>query len=273
MSRFIAAMDHSGGSSPGVLERYGYTNAHELPHEVVMDDIHLMRLRMVDNPDFNSDNISHAILYKDTVERGMVSVLNEKGIDAILKIDSGINSRGMLKDFPVEEMCQFALDNGCVGTKMRSVIDPKPGWDSTQNVYGIVEQQFEIAKQVYDTGLIPIVEPEINIHHEDKTKLEHWLHGALRESLDKYDGKCILKLTLPEIPEHYQEFTEHKKVVEVVGLSGGYSTEEACARLMDQTNMSASFSRALSEGLLVTHTDEEFNTKLSENIKLILKAL
>lgn len=267
MKRFIAAMDHSGGSSPGVLERYGYTDAHELPHEVVMDDIHLMRLRMVNHPDFNSENISHAILYKDTVDRGMVPVLENKGIKAILKIDSGCEDNGYLKYFRWDEMVQYALDNNCVGTKMRSIVKTHGALNM------IVDQQFALARSISEAGLLPIVEPEIPIDHEDKAELENLLKEKLSEHLKKFEGRCILKLTLPDQPNLYKDLTMYNNLEKLVGLSGGYCTVEACRRLSQNDQMTASFSRALSEGLNINQTDAEFNAKMKQNIKMIKEAI
>jgi fructose-bisphosphate aldolase class I len=266
MNRFIAAMDHSGGSSPGVLETYGYTNAHELPHEVVMDDIHLMRLRMVNHPDFHGENISHAILYKDTVDRGMVDVLSSKGVRAILKIDSGCRPDGTLKDYDVKAMIDYAKLNGCVGTKMRSIVKTQTVLDD------ILFQQFSMAQEISNAGLMPIVEPEVPIDHLDKKNVEFQLNKNLKKYLKEFNGSVILKLTLPEEPNLYKDLNMYSTVNKIVGLSGGYTTQEACRRLSENSDMTASFSRGLSEGLLITQTDEEFNERLAQNIKMIVQA-
>lgn len=266
MSKFIAAMDHSGGSSPGVLELYGYPNAHELPQEVVMDDIHSMRLRMVEHIDFHSENISHAILYKDTVDRGMVSVLKQKGVSAILKVDSGCEEDGTLKDFNVSEMIEYANWNGCVGTKMRSIVKTHDVLDD------ILHQQFSIAQDISNGGLLPIVEPEIPIDHPTKQGLEIALRKKLPDYLQNFNGGVILKLTLPEQPNMYKDLGMYNTLNKIVGLSGGYTTKEACRRLSQNIDMTASFSRGLSEGLLVTQSDEEFNDKLGQNIRDIIHA-
>ena len=259
MSKFIAAMDHSGGSSPGVLEKYGYKKADKLPHEVVMDDIHLMRLRMVNSKSFTSDNIWAAILYKDTVERGMVPVLKEKGIEAYLKIDSGCEDNGYLKYFRWEEMTDFAKEHGCTGTKMRSILKDEKDMDM------ILDQQFALAEPIYGEGLMPIVEPEVPIEHPNKANVENMLRDQLAERLDAFSGKCILKLTLPEREDFYSNIMLHDKVHKVVGLSGGYSTVEACRRLALQKGMTASFSRGLSEGLNINQTDQEFEDHITKN--------
>ena len=268
-NRFIAAMDHSGGSSPGVLERYGYENAHELPHNVVMDDIHLMRLRMVNSPDFNDSNIWGAILYKDTVERGMVNILDEMGIDTFLKIDSGCHENGMLKQFPVKQMLEWAT-NGIgpkiYGTKMRSIVK------DIDMVDDVLKQQFTLAQTISEYGLVPIIEPEVPIDHPDKEQIEQELYTGLEQYLTGKDFNVILKLTPPEVPNLYHNLTVKHNVERVVFLSGGYATQEACRRLSANADISASFSRALSEGLNINQTDEEFNAKIKQNIKMITEA-
>ena len=259
---FIAAMDHSGGSTGGVLERYGQ----EYTEEDKMIKVHEMRLRMVNSPNFNSNNIWAAILYQDTVERGMVPILKEKGIESYLKIDSGCEDTGYLKYFGCDEMIKYAIANGCTGTKMRSIV-------KTHDILNpILTQQFALAKSISDAGLMPIVEPEVPIDFGDKGGLEAELKNALSEHLAVYDGKCILKLTLPDNPNLYNEIAQLDNVHKVVGLSGGYSTDEACNRLSQNNNMTASFSRALSEGLYVHQTDQEFEDAINKNIKMIVEA-
>ena len=262
MGKFIAAMDHSGGSTGGVLERYGqaYTE------EDKMEKVHEMRLRMVNSPDFNSDNIWAAILYKDTVDRGMCPILKEKGIQSFMKVDSGTNDNGTLKDFNLDVMLNFAVRHGVTGTKMRSIVK-SPALGST-----VLHEQFKLAEKIYGWELMPIIEPEIPIDHPNKAGLEIGLFQMLERTLDVYKGKCILKLTLPEQPGLYAPLTSHYNVHKVVGLSGGYSTQEACRRLAQNEGMSASFSRALSENLLASQTDEEFNNTLGNNIKAITEA-
>jgi len=263
--RFIAAMDHSGGSTGGVLERYGqaYTEADK------MEKVHAMRLRMVNSPDFNDSNIWGAILYQDTVTRGMVNVLDEKGIDTFLKIDSGCDEDGTLKQFPVKQMLEFAT-NGIgpriYGTKMRSIVH------GVGMIHPVLKQQFTLARTIWEHGLVPIIEPEVPIDHPIKAEVEDALMYHLQEFLDEYLGKCILKLTPPEVPNLYHNLTVFPNVERVVFLSGGYSTAEACNRLGLNDNVSASFSRALSEGLRYDLTDEEFNAKISNNIKQITEA-
>ena len=263
--RFIAAMDHSGGSTGGVLERYGqaYTE------EDKMEKVHAMRLRMVNSPDFNDKNIWGAILYQDTVTRGMVNVLDEKGIDTFLKIDSGCDADGTLKQFPVKQMLEFAT-NGIgpriYGTKMRSIVH------GTGMIHPVLKQQFTLARTICDYGLVPIIEPEVPIDHPIKGEVEDALMYHLQEFLDEFPGKCILKLTPPEVPNLYHNLTVFPNVEKVVFLSGGYATQEACRRLSMNSDITASFSRALSEGLNYNLTDAEFNAKISQNIKMIKEA-
>ena len=263
--RFIAAMDHSGGSTGGVLERYGQ----EYTEENKMEKVHAMRLRMVNSPDFNDSNIWAAILYQDTVTRGMVNILDEKGIESFLKIDSGCEENGMLKQFPVKQMLEFATQHigaQIYGTKMRSIVK------SVDMVDEILKQQFTIAKTVSEYGLVPIIEPEVPIDHLEKELIEQKLNERLAWYLNGKDFKCILKLTPPEQPNLYHNLTVKRNVERVVFLSGGYSTNEACNKLGLNDNITASFSRALSEGLKFGLTDEAFNATISGNIKQITEA-
>ena len=269
--RFIAAMDHSGGSTGGVLERYG----REYTEDNKMDRVHEMRMRMVNSPDFNDENIRGAILYQDTVTRGMVNILDEMGIDSFLKIDSGCEESGMLKQFPVKQMLEWATqrtpENGSIGaqiygTKMRSIVK------SVDMVRPILTQQFQLAQTICSYGLVPIIEPEVPIDHPEKELIEQELYELLEKFLNGKRFKVILKLTPPETPNLYHNLTVKHNVEKVVFLSGGYSTNEACNRLGLNENVSASFSRALSEGLTYSLTDDEFNATISSNIKKITEA-
>ena len=263
--RFIAAMDHSGGSTGGVLERYGQ----EYTEENKMEKVHAMRLRMVNSPDFNDSNIWAAILYKDTIYRGMVNILDEKGIDTFLKIDSGCDDDGTLKQFPVKQILEWATSNWgpkIYGTKMRSIVH------GTGMVHPVLKQQFTLARTICEYGLVPIIEPEVPIDHPIKGEVEDALMYHLQEFLDEFPGKCILKLTPPETPNLYHNLTVFPNVERVVFLSGGYTTNEACNRLGLNDNVTASFSRALSEGLRYDLTDEEFNATISNNIRMITEA-
>ena len=265
MTRFIAALDQSGGSTPGALDRYGV----EYNQDNMFDKIHDMRMRMVKSPAFNDKNISAAILFKDTITRGMVNILDEKGIDTFLKIDSGCDADGTMKHFPVKQMLEWAT-NGIgpriYGTKMRSIVH------GVGMIHPVLKQQFTLARTIWDYGLVPIIEPEVPIDHPIKAEVEDALMYHLQEFLDEYLGKCILKLTPPEVPNLYHNLTIFSNVEQVVFLSGGYSTAEACNRLGLNDNVTASFSRALSEGLRYDLTDDEFNAKIAENITKIKEA-
>lgn len=271
MSRFIAAMDHSGGSTGGVLDRYGqtYTEADK------MDKVHAMRMRMVNSPDFNDKNIWGAILYKDTVTRGLVNILDDMGIESFLKIDSGCEENGMLKQFPVKQILEWATqrtpENGSIGaqiygTKMRSIVK------SLDMVHPVLKQQFQLAQTISEYGLVPIIEPEVPIDHPEKELIEQELYTQLEEHLYGKDFKVILKLTPPDAPNLYHNLTVKHNVERVVFLSGGYSTEEACNRLRLNENVTASFSRALSQDLYYNLTEDEFNATISNNIKMITEA-
>ena len=260
--RFIAAMDHSGGSTGGVLERYDV----EYTEDNKMDLVHDMRMRMINSPNFIHKNIWAAILYKDSVDRGAVKELNAKGIEACLKIDSGCEDDGTLKVFNLNDMIMYALTHNCYGTKMRSIVKTE------QILKTILDQQFEYAEKIYAEGLLPIVEPEVPIDHPKKAELEVILEDELYRSLQNFKGRCILKLTLPETPNLYASLICHPSVDKVVGLSGGYTTDEACTRLKKNKNMGASFSRGLSESLFFNQTEEEFNKAISKNIKMIYEA-
>jgi fructose-bisphosphate aldolase class I len=263
--RFIAAIDSSGGSTGGILERYG----REYTEDNKMERIHEMRLRMVNAPDFNDKNIWAAILYQDTVTRGMVNVLDEKGIDTFLKIDSGCDEDGTLKQFPVKQMLEWAT-NGIgpkiYGTKMRSIVH------GTGMVHPVLKQQFTLARTICEYGLVPIIEPEVPIDHPIKGEVEDALMYHLQEFLDEFPGKCILKLTPPETPNIYHNLLSHPRVEKIVFLSGGYPTIEACRRLSMNDGVSASFSRGLTEGLSHDQADDAFNARLSQNIEMISEA-
>mgnify|MGYP006245061171 CR=1 FL=1 len=262
MTKFIAAMDHSGGSTGGVLERYG----REFTEDNKMQRVHEMRLRMVNSPAFNSTNIASAILYKDTVDRGMVSVLRKKGISPFLKVDSGCEDDGTLKPFSVSYMCKFARDHNIIGTKMRSIVK------TADVLEEVVRQQFTLAQAIAYEGLIPIVEPEIPIDHPDKIYLEEMLKKEIAKHLSLFDKSLILKLTIPEVKNHYTSLLMYNGVAKIVGLSGGYTTAEACSRLSKQDGMSASFSRALSEGLFHEQSKNAFDSRIAGNIMMIKEA-
>ena len=258
---FIAAMDNSGGSAGGVLDLY----EQEWSEEDKMEKINAFRMRMLKCMNNDTRQIDTAIMYKDSVERGMVDELKARGIEPFLKIDQGVESNGTLKMFPVHEICKWAVDQGCTGTKMRSIVHDEIMIDA------IVAQQFALAEIIKSYNLMPIVEPEVPIHANNKQEIENKLIQSLVRYLDSINHAVILKLTIPSVPGLYDSLNNHKAVERIVALSGGYSTQEACG-LLKKNQMSASFSRGLSEGLKYNMTDEEFNNKITSNINLILDA-
>ena len=271
MSRFIAALDQSGGSTPSTLDRYGV----EYDEHTMMDKIHAMRMRMINSPAFNDSNISGVILFKDTVQRGIVNLLDEMGIDTFLKIDSGVTGDGTMKQFPVKQMLEFATQtdsNGAsigakiYGTKMRSVVK------RVHLIELVLKQQFTIAQTVSEYGLVPIIEPEVEINNPNKEEIEQELYNQLEIFLHGKDFPVILKLTPPEVPNLYHNLTVKHNVEQVVFLSGGYSTPEACNKLSLNDGVVASFSRALAEDLHYDLTDTEFNDTISNNINMIKAA-
>lgn len=263
---FIAALDQSGGSTPGTLERYGYSGVTDLISEQQMDLIHEMRLRIINSPAFSSDSIDTAIIFEDSARRGIVDVLAQKGIQSYLKIDKGLYIDGTMNAFDVQAACNAAQEYGCTGTKMRSVVN------SVEFIEPVLKQQFRIAETIAKNNLVPIVEPEVPIMHPEKFTVEVKLFQSLINHLQTFPGSVILKLTIPEQIGLYSGLTALDSCERVVALSGGYSTDEACNRLSQQKNVSASFSRALTEGLDVDQTEDEFNAQLQSNINKINKA-
>lgn len=277
---FIAAMDQSGGSSKKTLVNYGFDESAITSDEVMFDLIHEMRSRIISNDAFNSDSIIGAILFYDTMKRDIdgvntVTYLKNKGIYSFLKIDVGLEDEcdgvRMLKDIPnLDEVLDEAISYGVVGTKMRSVINE-------YNEYGIkklVEQQFNLAKQIITKGLIPIIEPEVSIDAKNKKIIESFLRQEMLRHLHKLkkEDYVIIKLTLPDVANYYNPLLSTKNVLRIVALSGGYKRDEACAKLRENKKMIASFSRALLEGLNKNQSDEEFSDVLSKSIKQIYKA-
>ena len=259
---FIAAMDNSGGSAGGVLDTYGQP----WTEEDKMEKIHAFRMRMINSDCFDSKNIDSAILYKDSIERGAVPALKAKGIRAILKIDNGTEESGLLKEFDDTAMIEYAVEHGCYGTKMRSIIH------NVGLIDKVLDQQFKLAEKIHSYGLMPIVEPEVDINNPNKSIIEDILKDSLLKRLNSMKGKCILKLTLPDVPNTYMSLLNVQSLERLVGLSGGYSTEQACLRLSLNRNMQASFSSALSEGLFYNDEDDYFETAISKNINIIVDA-
>ncbi len=278
---FIAALDQSGGSTPKALAAYGidadaYSNDDEM-----FDLIHAMRSRIVNAPSFTGDKIIGAILFEMTMDReigGKPSaqyLWEDRHVVPFLKIDKGLEaeSDGVQLMKPMDQLDTLlprAAAAGIFGTKMRSVINAA----SASGIAANVAQQFEVGKQVLDHGLVPILEPEINIKMTDKAKAEEILRDEILVHLNKLgsDQHIMLKLTLPEQPNIYQPLVDHPNVMRVVALSGGYSRDEANARLSKNKGVVASFSRALTEGLSAQQSDDAFNETLGQTIDEIFTA-
>ncbi len=278
---FIAALDQSGGSTPKALAAYGvgkdaYGNDTEM-----FDRIHEMRTRIITSPAFDGDRIVGAILFENTMDRdiegrGTAEFLwGEKGVVPFLKIDKGLaaeaNGVQLMKSMPgLDALLARGREKGVFGTKERSVIKRA---DRT-GIQAIVDQQFEVGRQVLAAGLVPILEPEVDIHAPDKGEAEAILRDALLAGLEKLPGDevVMLKLTLPDEDDFYRPLVEHPRVLKVVALSGGYSRDDANEKLARNPGVIASFSRALTEGLRADQSDEEFNAALDEAIGSIYAA-
>ena len=276
---FIAALDQSGGSSKRTLANYGISEDLITSDDVMFDFIHEMRSRIIKSDVFD-ERILGVILFKNTMERNIddvntVKYLSDKGILSFLKIDVGLEDIDggvqLLKDIPnIEESLENAKKYGIIGTKMRSVI-------KEYNEYGIkkiVEQQFNLAKIIMAHGLIPIIEPEVDINAANKKQIETFMRNEILKHLDKTkkEDYLMFKFTLPEVPNYYNDLLRHKNVLRIVALSGGYERNLACQKLKQNKKMIASFSRALLEGLNVNMSDENFNNTLDNTIKEIYDA-
>jgi fructose-bisphosphate aldolase class I len=278
---FVAALDQSGGSTPKALKLYGINEGDYANDAEMFDLIHQMRARIMTSPVFNGDRILGSILFEMTMDRdvdgrGTADYLwNEKQVVPFLKVDKGLedeaNGAQTMRPIPgLDELLGRALDKGVFGTKMRSVIKDGNG----AGVRAVVNQQFEIARQIMASGLVPIIEPEIDIHSPNKSEAERLLRDAMREQLDDLapDQQVMLKLTPPETDDFYASMVVHPNVLRVVALSGGYSRDEANERLARQHGVVASFSRALTQGLTVQQSDEEFKETLNTSIESIYQA-
>ncbi|WP_020040306.1 fructose bisphosphate aldolase [Salipiger mucosus] len=279
---FIAALDQSGGSTPKALRQYGVEEDEYNGEEEMFGEIHKMRTRIITAPDFTSDKVLGAILFERTM-RGEIEGIptaqylwEKRGVVPFLKIDKGLEEQAsgvqMMKPMPGLEalLDEAAQDFGIFGTKERSVIHEA----DAEGIKQIVAQQFEVGRKVIAAGMVPILEPEVSIHSESKDEAEKMLEEALRVQLDTLaEGEDIMiKLTIPSTPGLYDGLADHPRVVRVVALSGGYSTDEACERLSKNHKMIASFSRALAEGLSKKQSDEEFNALLGSSIDKIYQA-
>lgn len=279
---FIAALDQSGGSTPKALKIYGITEDQYSNEEQMFDLIHQMRTRIIKSPAFSHNKIIGAILFEQTMDRQIDSkytadyLWDEKHVVPFLKVDKGLeplDSDGVQLMKPIDglaELLSRARERHIFGTKMRSVVKKA----SPKGIARVVQQQFEVAKQIIAAGLVPIIEPEVDINIPDKSPAEAILRDEIRKHLDALPSiaNVMLKLSLPTINNLYKEFTQHPRVVRVVALSGGYPREKANAILAENKGVIASFSRALTEGLSATQTDEQFNNALAHTVEGIYEA-
>ena len=279
---FIAALDQSGGSTPKALKLYGITEDQYSNEEQMFDLIHQMRTRIIKSPAFSHNKIIGAILFEQTMDRQIDGkytadyLWDEKHVVPFLKVDKGLeplDSDGVQLMKPIDglaELLSRANERHIFGTKMRSVVKKA----SPKGIARVVQQQFEVAKQIIAAGLVPIIEPEVDINIPDKSPAEAILRDEIRKHLDALPSisNVMLKLSLPTINNLYKEFTQHPRVVRVVALSGGYPREKANAILAENKGVIASFSRALTEGLSATQTDEQFNNALAHTVEGIYEA-
>jgi fructose-bisphosphate aldolase class I len=278
---FIAALDQSGGSTPKALALYGIKDGAWSSEDEMFAIVHEMRTRMITSPAFNGERIIGAILFENTMDRDIHGqptanyLWNVKGVVPFLKVDKGLEAEKegvqLMKPIPaLAALLEKGKSKRIFGTKMRSFIKQA----NPAGIKNIVDQQFELAAQIIAAGLIPIVEPEIDIHCPEKAKAEELLKAAILEKLNQLppDQMVMLKLTLPEQNNFYAEFVKHPKVLRVVALSGGYSRDEANNRLRRNRGVVASFSRALAEGLSAQQSAAEFNATLDKSIQSIFEA-
>ena len=278
---FIAALDQSGGSTPGALQRYGIAEDRYSNEEEMFDLVHAMRERIVVSPSFTGEHILGSILFEKTMDRTFDGVpagdylWEQKSILPILKVDKGLlaEADGVRLMKPIEgldELLERAKSARMFGTKMRSVIQAA----GPAGISAIVAQQFDIGHRIAGAGLVAILEPEIDIHSPDKSECERILLEEILRRLDEetFDAPIMFKLTPPNVDDFYRPLIEHPAVARVVALSGGYSREEASAILARNHGLIASFSRALTEGLAESMSAEEFDQKLLESIRSIYEA-
>ena len=278
---FIAALDQSGGSTPKALKLYGVSESAWSNDDEMFDLIHQMRARIIKSPAFTGDKVMGAILFEQTMDREVDGVptaqylWEKRGVVPFLKVDKGLADEAdgakIMKPMPgLDALLERAVAKGVFGTKMRSVIDAA----NPKGIAAVVAQQFEIGNQILSHGLVPIIEPEVTISIADKAEAEDILLAEITRHLDTVPaGKQImLKLTLPNKPNLYKPLIDDPRVMRVVALSGGYSREDANAKLAQNTGMIASFSRALTEGLSAGQSDAEFDAALASAIDGIFEA-
>lgn len=278
---FIAALDQSGGSTPKALALYGVSEDQYSTEEEMYDLIHEMRTRVMTAPSFNSDAIIGAILFEQTMDRKVEGqytpdyLWKEKGVVPFLKVDKGLadeeNGVQVMKLISdLDNVLKRANERNIFGTKMRSVIKEA----NPEGIKKVVEQQFEIGKQILAAGLVPILEPEVDINSKDKEQSEKILKEEMLKHLDQLseDQNVMIKITIPAVDNYYKELIDHPRVIRVVALSGGYKRDDANQKLAANEGLIASFSRALSEGVSASQSDEEFNAMLENSIKGIYEA-
>ncbi len=278
---FIAALDQSGGSTPKALKLYGVDESSYSNEDEMFDVIHAMRSRMVMSPAFTGNRVLAAILFEGTMDRSIDGVgsaeylWSRKQVIAILKVDKGLADEAdgvqLMKPMPeLDALLAKARANGIFGTKMRSVIKVA----NAKGISEVVAQQFAVGRQILAGGLVPIIEPEVDINSPSKKEAEVLLKAALLKELDAQpvDQPVMLKLTLPEDDNFYLDLVKHPSVLRVVALSGGYSRDDANTKLSKNNGVIASFSRALTEGLSVQQSDAEFNAALDSAIASIYAA-
>ncbi len=278
---FIAALDQSGGSTPGALRLYGISENDYQGDDEMYRLIHAMRVRIMKAPAFTGDKVIGAILFERTMDGDVDGepvpsyLWDKRGVVPFLKIDKGLldEENGVQKMKPMPELDALLIrgrEKGIFGTKMRSVI----AHADKAGIAAVVRQQFEVARQIIGQGLVPIVEPEVSIKSPSKAEAEAILRDEIASELDKLpaDDKVMLKLTIPTVADFYAPLVAHKSVVRVVALSGGYSAVDACEKLRQNHGMIASFSRALAEQLRVSMSDAEFNTSIAKTIDEIYAA-
>ncbi|MBU3199604.1 fructose bisphosphate aldolase [Clostridium estertheticum] len=278
---FIAALDQSGGSTPKALLQYGISEERYSNDEEMFNLVHEMRTRIIMNPTFNSKHILGAILFENTMDRKIGDkftsdfLWENKSVVPFLKIDKGLaeieNGVQLMKPIPnLEGLLKRASEKNIFGTKMRSVIKEA----NSEGIRKVVEQQFDIGKKIFEAGLVPIIEPEVDIHSADKEKSEKILKSEISNQLSLLDKdvKVMLKLSIPTEDNFYHDLMDNPHVLRVVALSGGYTQSEANEKLTHNYGLIASFSRALSQGLTSKQTDKEFNLMLSNSIQTIYDA-
>lgn len=277
---FIAALDQSGGSTPGALKAFGIADDRWNSDDEMFALIHDMRSRIIRTPSFGGGKIIGAILFEKTMDGDIggdpaPEALKDRGIVPFLKIDKGLEDERdgvqLMKPIPdLDSLLDRAVEKGMFGTKMRSVIKLA----NEKGIADVVEQQFAVARKIVDKGLVPIVEPEVSIKSPTKTEAEAILRDEIANHLDKLPAgeTVMLKVTIPTAADFYAPLAAHKSVARVVALSGGYSTADACEKLSHNHDMIASFSRALTEKLRVSMSDAEFNASIADTIDRIYAA-